>query len=84
MGTGSERLHVHITMMNEGHDVNESDTLHLSIPLCHDESLRTDGNKNILTDTKKCIYDRKMTPQWIGVETLLLKHTQGTRWRDTF
>lgn len=28
-----------------GPQVNESDILHLSIPLCHNESLCTDGNK---------------------------------------
>lgn len=35
--------------------VNESDMLHLSIPLCHNESLCTGGNKTTLSDTRKCI-----------------------------
>lgn len=40
----SEHLHVHM-MMNGGPRVNEADILHLSIPPCQNESLRTDGNK---------------------------------------
>lgn len=42
---GSEHLHVHTLWWWMRPWVNESDILHLSIPLCHCESLCTDGDK---------------------------------------
>lgn len=68
----SEHLHVHNMMMN-GPKGNESDILHLSIPLCHNESSCTKGNKT----SSQCINMLKQKARYvmlqvIRVETLLL------------
>lgn len=56
--------------------VNESDIPHLSVPLCHNESLCTDRHKTPVTATKKCNpivkhKGRYKMPKLVWVETLL-------------
>lgn len=56
-----------------GPQVNESDIVHLSIPLCHSESLCSDGYETFSLITRKCIYVAvKQKDTLIWVETLLL------------
>lgn len=50
-------LHVHVTMIN-GPQVNESDILHLSIPLCHNESLHTDGKNRSSITIRNTLQDK--------------------------
>lgn len=67
---GSEHLHVHTLWWWMRPWVNESDILHLSIPLCHYESLCTDGDKTSSLTPRNALQGTTHR-QLIWAETLL-------------
>ncbi len=65
-----------------GPQVNESDMLHLSIPLCHDESLCTDGNKTSSLILRNALHGR--TESTIHDATIDLSRNFTSPLRVTF
>lgn len=53
----------HIRKMT-GNKVNESEMLHLSIPLCHDRSFCTDGDETSSSQKRHLLHDLKKDKNW--------------------